>query len=150
MKREILFHGKRKGGGEWVEGSLFDGFFCWILQKKAPHEDEKKGLTPFRPIEVDPNSVGQYLNRKDVDDQKLYEDDIIEFTVFDYNDNDTQHKGIISWNDELCEFYIRSTNEDGYYDGDYYNFVWVYEQDCELKKIGNLTDNPELLKEYKK
>ncbi len=149
--RDRLCRGKSVNTEEWAYGYYYvednDTPYPEISMIHLPYSIDRGGKVA---IKVIPESVGQKLCRKDVNEKEMFEDDILEFTVFDHNDNDTQHKGVISWNDKLCEFYIRSAKEDGYFDGDYYNFVWVFEQDCEIKVIGNLTDNPDILKENTK
>lgn len=70
--RTIIFRGFRKDGGGWIYGDLIHKGY-----------DGKKffevGIKPDRnyPEEVYPESVGQYLNEKDVNGRDIYENDII-------------------------------------------------------------------------
>lgn len=91
--REILFRGKRKDNGEWVEG-----YYCrfgWTGQEKSYIIPSY--ASACTQIEVDPSTVGQYTGRdaylksKDIIWCKLFEGDICEVTVFDHNGIDAQH-----------------------------------------------------------
>lgn len=73
--RLIEFRGKRIDNGEWVYGYLFVGIKSWILQKKTV--DDTVGLNPFKPIEVDPETVGEFSGLHDKHAVAIYEDDIV-------------------------------------------------------------------------
>ncbi len=70
MSREIIFRGKRVDNGEWVYGSLrltrygetYIAFICV--------DDSINGGTEHS---VDYETVGQFINRKDKDDKKIWE-----------------------------------------------------------------------------
>ncbi len=144
--REIKFRGKRIDNGEWVHGSL--------LIDKRYHDDKNCQLTEYYISTVhhengdevgelwcvDLATVGQFIGINDIEDNNLYEGDIIRmftdkwiiavvrieygipiFTSVDFADTY-----------EYVSEYLQ-------YDGGY---GWV---DCEL--IGNIHDNPELLEE---
>lgn len=63
--------------------------------------------------------------------------DILDYTLFDAFDEDHQYKGVVKWIDDcfICD------NSDGFN-----GFAWVVNQSLELEVIGNITDNPELMK----
>lgn len=120
MKREISFRGKSKSTGEWVFGNLFD---------KDTKGRTHIGTTVRRCFDIDPETVGQYTGIDDREGEKIFEGDIFKigaenniYTVrFDYGcflayEDDVQ-VGILA---ELSTMFI--------------------------KKIGNIHDNPELLK----
>ena len=155
--REILFRGKRTDGGEWVYGypvgwqneggdiSIVDSRFGACI-------DESGNLmmleAPFV-AKVDPATIGQYTGLTDKDGVKIFEGDVVE------------RKGVGVWEDyvnEKGEKWSRSTNrkkdERGIirYDEDVTQFtpdnpcIWLGHYD-DIEVIGNIFDNPELLKE---
>lgn len=141
--REILFRGKIINGAEWLEG-----YFCYssisdlpCIQDKATHEYKN----------VIPETVGQYTGLTDKNGNKIFEGDIvkdntlpitcgvgvIEFGNYEtkmnsslINDNYSYHIGFyITWDDTL----------------DFREDLAFWNEKIEV--IGNIHDNPELLKE---
>lgn len=161
--REILFRGKRKDNGEWVEGYyaklpyyLPDGFTGGNKEMHIiiPVDDM---LYPRCEIsryeEVDPDTVGQYIGANDKDGKKVFEGDVLERKS--------------PWPIALL---IRSPSLDimgierrviGYeYSGFTHTEIYPHKRDysdaiddnaygiciSNYKVIGNIHDNPELLK----
>ena len=118
--REILFRGKRIDNGKWIEGSLWNNY------------GEVKILSALNAIgyEVIPETVGQYCTT-DKNGKRIFEGDIIRKT------NKGRHPQIFIAN-------IRTNfrvNEEVYYSPcDHFT------ESCEYEVIGNIHDNPELLK----
>lgn len=82
--REILFRGKRKEDGEWVEGSLVTGKLAAIECKESITAIFPKVLgfaTLSNFDKVFPETVGQWTGLVDKDGVKIFEDDIIECSV---------------------------------------------------------------------
>lgn len=92
------------------------------------------------PITVDPATVGQFTGGKAAEEKEVYEGDILDFTVFDFFGYDTQYCGFVKWIG--TSFILQPIgNEDESFDLD-----WVLAQDDEVTIIGNVHDNPELIR----
>lgn len=79
----------------------------------------------------------RYTGLKDKDGKEIYEGDIISFVVFDCFGNDRQYKGVVRWSD--FGFVVEVSD-------DSFDLGWVAAKQDVLKVIGNIHDNPELLK----
>lgn len=83
--REILFRGKRKDNNEWIEGNLSINKDSSDNGMPAPYCEEYRTVTYLiqcqnsyggdiaKPIEVIPETVGQYINRLDAENAKIFE-----------------------------------------------------------------------------
>lgn len=140
--REIKFRGKRLDNGEWVYGDLLhiDGS-CLIYFGSKDQTAELEidsnyaiAVEIFRDeiAVVDPATVGQYTGLKDKNGREIYEGDIIGGSNGSINGWEWPFKSEIKWNDEKCGF---NTPNWGYMDSTHYYNV-----------LGNIHDNPELLK----
>lgn len=136
--REILFRGKRKDSGEWVNGNLFlsdtDGR-AYILAGSRIVTIE---------WEVDPSTVGQYTGLKDKNDKRIFDGDILS-TPFEedrspYEENSIYYeKGEVYFDTKRYGWYVRFHE---------YNdeiSLWEYDN-TDIEVISNIYDNPELLK----
>ncbi|NGT65546.1 hypothetical protein G6Z16_01385 [Clostridium perfringens] len=100
--------------------------------------------------EVDINTVGLYTGMKDVKGQEIYENDILKFTQL-YNISYDTSDDI-----ETKEFYTDVKWEEGCFwikddgDDDYRDFLGAFIGDVypltDIEVVGNIYDNPELLK----
>ena len=133
--REILFRGKRMDDGEWVEGYLVKavGVECMIL----PVTTEHCGGAEFSEgYHCDPTTVGQYTGLTDKNGERIFEGDIVKTS-------DITHEGVIQIPGESFEIAMRKGC-----------WVMVAGEDWDLLEtnhecievIGNIHDNPELLK----
>ena len=134
--REILFRGKKESTGDWVFGDLRH----YRSGKVGIHSDVLRYT-----LLVDPETVGQYTGLRDCkhtaeypEGQKIFEGDIIQ--IPDDYDEYGHNAG------EIYEIYFccggfrlkpKHSEERGY---------WLAD-DRTVEVIGNIHDNPELLKE---
>lgn len=139
---EILFRGKRLDNGAWETGSL-------VIARMGCHDaqyyiaDKMTGYhTP-----VDPSTIGQYTGLKDKNGKQIFEGDMIK--PFD----DEVDKMVVEFHNG--QFLLCLYGERGYMaeygweeEGNYGCFeaepLSSYGDDIEV--IGNIHDNPELLK----
>ena len=127
--REILFRGKWKNSGEWVYGNLFNP------DKADTPTQICIGTYIVRTCyEVDPETVGQYTGLTDKNGRKIFEGDIIKCKVHDM-DGYRVRRGVVEYHDVG---FIMNLEPNSWYDQKNIPF------DCEI--IGNIYDNPELLK----
>ena len=142
MKREILFRGKRRNG-RWVYGSLV------VSENIAPaiYYEFGKGLAKQLDwCYVKPDTIGQYTGRKDKNRVKVFDGDIVHLkgdgyagskVGKDYYRVVTFHEGSFCISIEDGVHYPVHTPMCEYCDS--HSIVnWVV--------IGNVTDNPELIK----
>lgn len=125
MNREIKFRGKSLNTGLWSYGDLRQD----NIRRKAYVE-----------YEVDPETIGQFTGLTDCKGKEIYEGDILSFTVFDVFGGDRQYRGTVRYYGSRFMIWL---SLDG---GDCLDLDWVIEQDDELEIIGNINDNPELIK----
>lgn len=137
--REILFRGKRKDNGEWVEG----GFFEWLKQPYiVANITDSSAKTNY---EVIPETIGQYTGLTDKNGKKIFEGDVVAtkyklgrggYYVFE-----------VYYNENLCQFAL-TINSGSYTKNKQYDWLQLTELKAnKIEVIGNIHDNPELLKE---
>lgn len=137
--REILFRGKRVDNGEWVYG-----FYANIPEHHINKLSGKNCIVSINNglfMEVIPETVGQYTGLKDTNGKKIFEGDIVKYE----NNQAGAYKigqkmtGFICF-DEKTGSYVAKNNFQKHAD------FWFA---IDIKVIGNIHDNPELLKEGK-
>lgn len=131
--REILFRGKRKDNGEWVEGDLIHlgnrAFIAagWLI------EGSTGGFTSFdcdELYEIDPKTVGQFTGLTD-NSKKIFEGDIVK-----------------AWNTmhDRGEFFtVRWAEQNGFYFADDCETNWHHDHLDQIEIIGNAFDNPDMI-----
>lgn len=135
--REILFRGKRVDNGEWVEGNLF------IPDKLDTPTQICIGTNIIRiTYDIIPETVGEFTGLYNGGKQRIFEDDIVRFEGELYR---------VRREDETPGGYWASTAYILQHIGwaDYMSFVDTIDDYCNeicVEIIGNIHDNPELLK----
>ena len=109
--RQIKFKAKRLDNGEWVEGDLLNGKDNHVFIR-----EQNTSIAFTKLHEVEPSTVCQFTGLYAECEVPIYEGDIIECTYFDCQGNDTQVKGIVTWQD--CGYWLRPIGKDAKkYDG---------------------------------
>ena len=121
--REILFRGK-----------TFDG--RWVMGDLSQHKNGKKFIkcgSAVQSYEVIPETVGQYTGLTDKNGKKIFEGDIVRmFYASGYVE-----VGVIRYSNDTCRFrFVVEENHIGY----------GFDDTDIMEVIGNVYDNPELLK----
>lgn len=167
--REIIFRGKRKDNGKWIYGSLApketnsyaDGF---LIIDGAINYDELDNYQPlFSAYSVIPKTIGQYTGLIDKNGIAIFESDIVQYSTYD----GCSCRSIVKFGDyrqdgsngeyapTICSgFYVEVNNftypdwwdnELNYFQ-DYLKQQNLAEVSSQCQVIGNIFDNPELLK----
>ena len=123
-KREILFRGKENPSGEWIEGFLVGN--C--------HIGDWVTATP-----VHSKTVGQFTGLTDKNGKKVFENDIIVICYETDGEEFTETKRV-HYNEKECCWYPMRWEE-------CCEYCYHYTEVKSIEVIGNIHDNPELLKE---
>lgn len=114
--RKILFRGKDKFGGRWIEGSLLvfpdTGRMKILVWNRAELD--------FDGYEVFPETVGQYVGAEDITGRKVFEGDVLRFVAEDGYTGEIYTE---------AKKWLRYVNE------------CIF---SEMEIVGNVHDNPEL------
>lgn len=131
--REILFRGKRLDNGEWVYGYYAE------FSNHTKHQI----FVPNGCFEVDPSTIGQFTGLTDKDGKRIFEGDIVEFEQFDASSENHEE-----WDYKVTRDVVTMERFPKY---------WLQHEDMGYEGerlvnaefsiiIGNIYDNPELLK----
>lgn len=124
--REILFRGKRKDNGKWVEGHY--GEYYSGKENVSCISISKETISGSLCYDVIPETVGQYTGLTDKNGTKIFEGDIL---------HAAQGNFVVRWSESICSFVagekerMRPCMNSGTMNC------------CEV--IGNIFDNPELI-----
>lgn len=146
--REIIFRGKRLDNGEWVYGSILvieDTYF--IIEPVDFSYDNDADATAFwfdcTEQEVDPATAGQYW--RTINGKKLFDGDIFRFKV-----GDEYIVRIVRYSEEQAAFCIinpsQLKHEKRMEIEQTPNVSWWQKFVKDIEILGNIHDNPELLK----
>lgn len=133
--REIKFRGKTLSG-RWVYG-----YAAKFAHDSVPVilEDTEDGIKPRKII---PETVGQFTGLHDKNGKEIYEGDIVKWILTmpevgvngGYEEYETEEIGEIQW--DAGALYL----------GEYCAAGFAYDSEDYAEIIGNIHDNPELLK----
>lgn len=130
--REIKFRGKCLDNREWVYGGII------FIDGGKPHIFCNHGA-----VEVDPATVGQYTELKDKNGKEIYEGDIINWLMHRMDRTGYIEEGRVEFrtNEQATVVINKFATKDGR--ESVRNIL-----NClnDLKVIGNIHNNPELLK----
>lgn len=127
--REIKFRGKRPDTMEWAVGSLvecFNGKTGIVSMTKYSEENGIKAIID----EVYPDTIGQYTGLKDKNGEEIYEGDVLTDKFGSI--------GVVEWRN--CGFVVNFGDVDIFLISD------CFDDSYQMWAIGNMHDNPELLK----
>lgn len=139
MRRKIKFRGKHPHIAEWCFGNLVDyGDGRMEIHGFGVFPD---GDNDWHEIEVAPDTVGQFTGMKDSNGTEIYEGDIINWLV-GRNGQGFVEEGHVEWRQiEGCYIVInRFSTKDNRE-----NILPLIRCTRDIKVIGNIYDNPELL-----
>lgn len=137
--REILFRGKRKSDGKWIDGDLSR---CVVVgETHIRRIEDNLSTTTHR---IDHETVCQYTGLTDKNGRKIFEGDIISVFIRNLSGGKFKHVGIVKYDD--LSFVVQWIR------GNYSCLLGSFkgnnpfgDQMSEIEIIGNIFDNPELL-----
>ena len=142
--REILFRGKRVDNGEWAEGYYIYHIkrtICPIGDSVKPEDEQhvimQDGFSDWNMprntvvFDIDPENVCQYTGLKDKNGKRIWENDIVSGYF-----NHKKITGFIKYGSNAV-YYIEREGSYG---------IHLDNSEDWLEVIGNIFDNPELLK----
>lgn len=133
--REILFRGKNVCDGEWIYG-----YYAGPAGGRNNfHEIRDNSDSVGAWIDVNPDTIGQYTGLKDKNGKRIFEGDIVRYSVIVRDC--LLYQGTLKVVFERGSFCIEETDS-----GDTHT-LYNNAAGVELEVIGNIHDNTELLKE---
>lgn len=148
MEREIAFRGKSKSTGEWVEG-YYVGDNTIIAYNEVVYDLGFIDTSPCH--DCYPGSIGQFTGLYDKNGKEIYEGDILRGDEYPFNcDGVDNYFAEIVWADNVCGFYRLTHKKPNSTVRGISHGNWEQLDEDDIKSfevIGNIHDNPELLKD---
>lgn len=133
MNREILFRGFNEKNNKWLYGYYFVNRGLHFV---VDDETQTNPLVNWKDFVVKPDTIGQYTGLKDKNSKEIYEGDILEFTESHWFSYGIKYKGVVKYSD--LGFVVYTLD-------DKFELGWI-SYNKTLKIVGNIHDNPELIK----
>lgn len=153
------YRGQRADNGEWVEGFYvcIGGKFPYIFTGLL---DLTGRCTDLECFEVIPETIGQHTGLTDKNGKKIFEGDIFKFSdeIFEsyytscgteYNSWEVENYGVVGFCEDTGRFdFVEYKFNENLVEADLHenHDIEFYEFVSDLEIIGNIHDNPELLK----
>ena len=149
---KYLFKGKRKDNNEWVEGYLIQDIDSVFIVENC--SINASGYLEGNIHEIDPETICRCTGY-DAENGAVWEHEIIEFTIWwcDGNERDSILRGEVVYSPHNMSFQLRGIRNQewlrhtGYNEND--NFLTPFSElnftEADIKILGNIFDNPELL-----
>ena len=142
MNREIIFRGKSIGTGEWLYGHLFNygltapsNVPCISVCVPTSWEEA------YSLYAVHPDTIGQYTGLKDKDENKIFEGDILEYIGKRKDNMNKVYRRKVVFHEGM--FALLSKELPAY---SALNYHCMEDGRSAWSVIGNIHDNPELIK----
>lgn len=131
MQRIIKFRGIYIDSNEFVYGSLIMG-----LIKDLEFEAIFDATTHIY-YKVKAETIGQFIGFPDKNRKEMFEGNVVKYR----DDSNTKQIGIVVYSEISCKYYLEAIggDDEGNQDGELHK-----DNECEI--IGNVTENPELLR----
>lgn len=133
------YRGKRIDNGEWAYGDLIKNKDKYFIHPQANVFKVENSLAKIMVChEVIPETVGRFTGLTDKNGKKIFEDDIL-YIKASHGIECVVGNAIVYYDKELFQYRVRSIKPFGII---YCDFTHI----DSFEVIGNLYDNPELLK----
>lgn len=135
--REIIFRGKQLTNNEWIYGNLIitkDNKY-FITKERDSAETFCFGASC---IEVNSETVGQFIGLKDKNGTRIFEGDIVKFECDLDGDGEISTELIEIYYDKTIASFLGHSNQQKELP-----VTLDYLDECEV--VGNMYDNPELM-----
>lgn len=134
--RDIKFRAKRVDNGEWVYGSLFVDD-CYDGETECYIEYMNYKTLPYKKsVKVKPETLGQFTGPCDKNGEEIFEGDIVKRNLAYITIT-----AIVEWDLKYLQYTLTAIDKENK------GKVWYLTSNSEdYEIIGNVYDNPELLK----